>query len=185
MINYQAFTDYLTNRAKGAAYPAVDTEIISNAEIPLPPLSTQQKIASVLSAYDNLIENNTRRIQILEEMAQRIYKEWFVDFKYPGHEDDELVDSELGMIPEGWKIIKLNTIADVNPESVNNLSILNGPLFLKKGLVINKFNTKTCIKCLSRFIANYFLSTIDADHCASAIFFPSTKASPLYFQTRP
>ena len=70
-------------------------------------------------------------------------------------------------------------------ESFNNLSILKGPLFLKKGLFINKFNIKTYINYLSRFIANYFLSTIVADHWASAIFFPSTKASPLYFQTLP
>ena len=113
MINYQAFTDYLTNRAKGAAYPAVDTEIISNAKIPLPPLSTQKNIASILSAYDDLIENNTRRIQILEEMAQRIYKEWFVDFKYPGYEDDQMIDSELGKIPDGWEVLPLNEIIDI------------------------------------------------------------------------
>ena len=62
------------------------------------------------------------------------------------------------------------------PDSFNSSSILNGPLFLKKGLCINKFNIKTYINYLSRFIANYFLSTIVADHCASAIFFPSTKA---------
>ena len=112
-VNHQSFTDYLTNRAKGAAYPAVDNEIISNAKIPLPPLPTQRKIAGVLSAYDDLIENNTRRIAILEEMAQRIYKEWFVDFKYPGHENDTMVDSELGMIPEGWEVKKLGDFGEV------------------------------------------------------------------------
>ena len=69
----------------------------------IPPVFEQQKLASILNAYNSLIENNTRRIKILEEMAQRIYKEWFVDFKYPGHENDELVDSELGMIPEAWE----------------------------------------------------------------------------------
>ena len=73
-----------------------------------------QKIASILSAYDNLIENNTRRIQILEEMAQRIYKEWFVDFKYPGHEDDGFVDSELGKIPEGWKVKNITELSDIS-----------------------------------------------------------------------
>ncbi len=69
----------------------------------LPPLATQRKIAAILSAYDDLIENNTRRIEILEEMAQRIYREWFVHFRFPGHEDVPLVDSELGPIPEGWE----------------------------------------------------------------------------------
>ncbi len=69
----------------------------SNAHpIALPPLAIQRKIAAILSAYDDLIENNNRRIKLLEEMAQRIYREWFVDFRYPGHEGVPLVDSELG-----------------------------------------------------------------------------------------
>ena len=89
--------------ASGATFKEINKTVLSNYEVQLPPLPTQQKIASLLSNYDNLIENNTRRIHILEEMAQRIYKEWFVDFKYPGHENDELVDSELGMIPEAWE----------------------------------------------------------------------------------
>jgi len=93
---------YLKSIIGGSAQPKFNKTDLRNLSIPLPPLPTQQKIASILSSYDNLIENNTRRIQILEEMAQRIYKEWFVDFKYPGHENDQMVDSELGMIPEGW-----------------------------------------------------------------------------------
>jgi len=94
----------------GVAQPALTIVGLKNFGIDLPPLPTQKKIASILSAYDNLIENNTRRIQILEEMAQRIYKEWFVDFKYPGHENDELVDSDLGMIPEGWELKKTGEV---------------------------------------------------------------------------
>ena len=77
--------------------------------VPIPPLPTQRKIAAILSAYDDLIENNNRRIKLLEEMAQRIYREWFVDFRYPGHEDVPLVDSELGPIPEGWAVGRLAT----------------------------------------------------------------------------
>jgi type I restriction enzyme S subunit len=65
-------------------------------------LPTQRRIASILSAYDDLIENNTRRIQILEEMAQAIYREWFIEFRFPGHEGVQIVNSELGPIPEGW-----------------------------------------------------------------------------------
>ncbi|MCH8010449.1 MAG: restriction endonuclease subunit S [Candidatus Marinimicrobia bacterium] len=86
---------------------------LCNLAVPLPPLPTQRKIAGILSAYDDLIQNNTRRIAILEEMAQRIYKEWFVDFKYPGHENDKLVDSELGMIPEGWEIGNISDLYTV------------------------------------------------------------------------
>ena len=73
-------------------------------EIPVPPLPTQRKIAAVLSAYDDLIENNTRRIKILEEMAQAIYREWFVEFRFPGHEGVPMVESELGLIPQGGRL---------------------------------------------------------------------------------
>jgi type I restriction enzyme, S subunit len=86
--------------------------------IRLPPLPTQRKIAGILSAYDDLIENNTRRIAILEEMAQRLYQEWFVHFRYPGHEDVPLVDSELGPIPEGWEVKRLGEVIAVNPRTV-------------------------------------------------------------------
>jgi type I restriction enzyme, S subunit len=68
-----------------------------------PSLHTQRKIASILSAYDDLIENNARRIAILEAMAQAIYREWFVEFRFPGHEKVKLVHSPLGMIPSDWK----------------------------------------------------------------------------------
>jgi len=111
-ITDQRFTDYLTLSAKGAAYPAVDTEIIKRGKIPIWPIDIQQKIASILSAYDDLIENNTRRIQILEEMAQLIYREWFVNFRFPGHEKVKFVNSELGEIPEGWEVVKLEDIIE-------------------------------------------------------------------------
>lgn len=81
--------------------------------VTIPPLSTQRKIAAVLSSYDDLIENNNRRIKLLEEMAQRIYKEWFVDFRYPGHEDVTLAESDLGPIPQGWEASALFDVADV------------------------------------------------------------------------
>jgi type I restriction enzyme S subunit len=84
--------------------------ILSNLEVPLPPLPTQRKIAAILSAYDDLIENNTRRIEILEEMARSIYREWFVKFRFPGHEQVQMVDSELGLIPEGWEVKQLDDI---------------------------------------------------------------------------
>jgi len=105
LINDYKFTGYLTKSAKGSAYPAVDEEIINNAILSIPKeLKEQRKITSILSAYDELIENNNRRIGILEEMAETIYKEWFVHFRYPGHEKDKMVDSELGKIPESWEV---------------------------------------------------------------------------------
>lgn len=72
----------------------------------------QDKIAHILSNYDDLIENNNRRIKILEEMAQKIYKEWFVDFKFPGHEKTVFKDSELGKIPSDWKVYPIFTLLD-------------------------------------------------------------------------
>jgi type I restriction enzyme S subunit len=73
-------------------------------KLPRPPLPVQHRIASILSAYDDLIENNQRRIKILEEMARSLYREWFVNFRYPGHEKVPLIDSPLGKIPKGWEL---------------------------------------------------------------------------------
>jgi len=86
----------------------------------LPPLRTQRKIAAILSAYDDLIENNQRRIQILEEMARLIYREWFVHFRFPGHEGVRFVDSPLGRIPEGWRIAQLGDVSAINAESLQS-----------------------------------------------------------------
>ncbi len=113
-VTNQSFTDYLAANAKGAAYPAVDTETIERADINLPPLVTQRKIAAILSAYDDLIENNLRRIKILEEMARALHREWFVHFRFPGYEKVRFVDSPLGKIPEGWKVVKLVEILELN-----------------------------------------------------------------------
>ena len=83
-------------------------------KVPKPPLSTQCKIAAALSIYDDLIENNTRRIKIFEEMAGAIYREWFIEFRFPGHEGVPMVESELGLIPQGWEVGKLgDTIENI------------------------------------------------------------------------
>jgi type I restriction enzyme S subunit len=84
--------------------------ILERLQVPLPPKPIQERIAAVLSAYDDLIENNTRRIRILEEMAQMIYREWFVNFRFPGHEKVKMVESEMGPIPKGWSA---KTLGDV------------------------------------------------------------------------
>ena len=96
----------------GATREALTKEKIENFEIPLPPLPTQLKIAAILSAYDDLIENNLRRIKILEEMAQTLYREWFVKFRFPGHQKVKMVDSPLGKIPEGWEAKRVGDIAE-------------------------------------------------------------------------
>lgn len=76
-------------------------------------LSTQSQVVSILSAYDDLIENNTRRIEILEEMARRLYEEWFVQFRFPGYEGVEFKESELGLIPQGWQLLRLGDCVEL------------------------------------------------------------------------
>ena len=114
----------LRSRGTGTTVLGIKQSELVQVEIPIPPLDAQRRIASILSAYDDLIENNTRRIAILEEMARRIYEEWFVHFRFPGHERARMVDSELGPVPEGWTIEPLNNLVDdvreaVDPESLD------------------------------------------------------------------
>ena len=78
----------------------------------VPDTREQRKIAAILSAYDGLIENNLRRIKILEEMAQNLYREWFVKFRFPGHQRARFTDSPLGRIPEGWEVVRLSSVVD-------------------------------------------------------------------------
>ena len=87
--------------------------LLENLPIYYPSLPSQRKIAAILSAYDDLIEKNTRRIKILDEIAQNLYREWFVKFRFPGHEHARFVDSPLGRIPEGWYIREMQEVADV------------------------------------------------------------------------
>lgn len=94
----------------GAAQQHFNVGAAKEMELNLPDLPTQRKIAGILSAYDDLIENNLRRIKILEEMTQSLYREWLVHFRFPGHEAAEFVDSPLGQIPRGWAV---KTIADI------------------------------------------------------------------------
>ena len=91
--------------AAGVRTPILNKSAFSAIQIQLPPVAVQRRIADILSAYDDMIENNTRRIKILEEMAQRIYREWFVRFRFPGHENVPLVPSDLGPIPQGWSVL--------------------------------------------------------------------------------
>jgi len=98
----------MQNVSRGTTQDNLSIEKILTFNFLTPPLPTQQKIATILSTYDDLIENNNRRIRILEEMAQMIYREWFVNFRFPGHEGMRMVESELGPVPEGWEVSSLN-----------------------------------------------------------------------------
>lgn len=94
--------------------------------VPAPPVATQRQLGRALRALDDLIENNRRRIEVLEEMARLIYREWFVHFRFPGHEDVELVDSDLGPIPEGWQAGVFGDLVDVSREAANPDEIESG-----------------------------------------------------------
>jgi len=98
--------------ADGAAQPNMSGNQIEGVEIPLPDINEQQRIGRILSAYDELIENCQKRIRILEEMARSLYREWFVNFRFPGHESARFIDSPLGRIPEGWVVRELGEIAE-------------------------------------------------------------------------
>lgn len=109
LVTEKSFVDYLSLVAKGSAYPAVDTNDFKKAKVSIPDLPTQQRIADILSAYDDLIENNNKRIALLEKAAQELYKEWFVRFRFPGHETTRFVNG----LPEGWEVKRIKDIATV------------------------------------------------------------------------
>ena len=102
------YIDYIKNKMQsvsgGACQDNLSLDKIDYFDINIPDVKIQNKIAKILLNYDDLIENNNRRIKILEEMAQKIYKEWFVDFKFPGHETTTFKDSPLGKIPNDWEV---------------------------------------------------------------------------------
>jgi len=98
------------NLLAGATVDRIPLTKFPEFPVRVPPLPVQRRIAGILSAYDDLIENNQRRIKILEEMAQSLYREWFVHFRFPGHDKVKMVSSPLGPIPHGWKTITLKEI---------------------------------------------------------------------------
>lgn len=104
--------EFFYSSAYGAAIQNINTMILRDMEVVIPPLATQRQIAAVLSAYDDLIESNTRRIIILEAMAQAIYREWFVEFRFPGHGKVKMVDSPLGKVPVTWEVRPIGEIIE-------------------------------------------------------------------------
>ena len=102
-----ATTKRIIDRGSSSGVPHINLETFRNFEIELPKLEVQRCVAGILTLFDDLIENNRRRIEILEEMARLLYRERFVHFRFPGYEDTELVDSDLGPIPEGWGVSRV------------------------------------------------------------------------------
>jgi len=115
-LYYYLATDWavgwLEGHAVGATMSNLSAGVVEELPVRFPSLTNQDRIIEVLDVFDDLIENNRRRIEILEEMARLIYREWFVHFRFPGHEDVELVDSDLGPIPAGWDVVPFSILAD-------------------------------------------------------------------------
>lgn len=99
VLNSKKYWELMQQIAGGSAQPKLGIYKIESIPLELPPIEIQNKIVNILLDFDNLIENNQKRIKLLEEAAQRLYKEWFVDLRFPGHEDVAIVDG----VPEGWK----------------------------------------------------------------------------------
>jgi type I restriction enzyme, S subunit len=138
MYSLVYFKPAILKLAISGAQRNLNGKSIKQFAIGAPPVEVQQRIASILSAYDELIENNTRRIALLEEMARRIYEEWFVRFRFPGFEAVRMVESEMGLVPEGWRVMPLADMVDTQygyTESAQDKPV--GPKFLR-GMDINK-----------------------------------------------
>lgn len=109
-LRQESVISWISNQAVGATLPNLNTGILRSVPVRVPPLPVQRRIAGILSAYDDLIENNQRRITILEKMARALYREWFVHFRFPGHEKVKMFPSPLGPIPHGWKVVTLKDV---------------------------------------------------------------------------
>jgi len=158
--NNPRFVSYLlrtlnfgTQNVAGAV-PGVNRNVLHMMRVRIPPVPHQERIAAVLSTYDNLVENSTRRIKILEETAQAIYREWFVHFRFPGHKKVKLVPSTLGQIPGGWSIKRATDAIAIDPptkvpkdgekpfvpmSSLSNDSMLIGDIESRSGNSGSKF----------------------------------------------
>lgn len=140
---YYFFTDewravIRRNMMTGATVDRIPLTTFPEFPVRLPPLPIQRRIADILSAYDELIENSQRRIKILESMARALYREWFVHFRFPGHESVPRVPSALGAIPQGWEVKKLGEVAEITMglspkgdtynEDGDGAPLINGPV---------------------------------------------------------
>ena len=108
-VNNPIFYGNANNIANGSAQKLIPLSKLAGMEISVPPIERQETIVNILSAYDDLIENNQKQIKLLEEAAQRLYKEWFIDLRFPGHENVKIVDG----VPEGWERIVLSEVTSI------------------------------------------------------------------------
>lgn len=175
----------------GAAIPSTKREDFYAATIAVPPVEQQQRIASILSAYDDLIENNRRRIAILEEAAQQLYKEWFVRFRFPGHEHVKIIDG----VPEGWVSTALSEIAVVKKgKNITKATVVEGNVPVVAGGLTpayfhNTANVKTAAVTVSASGANagfvnFYQQDIWASDCSYLAHADNAQLQYLYLLLR-
>ena len=114
ILKSEYYRPYFKQYCTGSAQPQLPIKNFSQIYLNVPDIKTQHRIADILSVYDDLIENNQKQIKLLEEAAQRLYKEWFVDLRFPGHENTKIVDG----VPEGWQWCKVRDVADINSSAL-------------------------------------------------------------------
>ena len=147
--------DYIKLFGTGATFPEISGAAMRKIKVQIPSLPTQQKISSILSAYDRLIENNTRRIRLLEQMAENLYKEWFVRFRFPEHENVEIVNG----LPKGWEIkiiADFGRIETGKTPPMSNRDLYGGDiLFVKTPDMHGKLFVRSTSETLSQEGNNY------------------------------
>ena len=139
ILKSEYYRPYFKQYCTGSAQPQLPIKNFSQIYLNVPDIKTQHRIADILSVYDNLIENNQKQIKLLEEAAQRLYKEWFVDLRFPGHENTKIVDG----VPEGWSKSMVSEVSAVLRRGIS-------PKYNEKarGIVINQ-------KCIRQTIVSY------------------------------
>ncbi|MGI5862733.1 MAG: restriction endonuclease subunit S [Myxococcales bacterium] len=129
--------DFGARNAAGAV-PGVNRNHLHAMDVLVPHVAEQRRIAGILSVYDDLIENCERRIRVLDEMARALYREWFVNFRYPGHEKVPLVESAIGRIPRGWQVRRLGEVVTLNYGKALKADSRRGgsvPVYASSGIV--------------------------------------------------
>ena len=175
-------------RSQGAAQDNLSLEKIESLKLKVPPVPVQKKIADIIFAYDDFIENNEKRIKILEEMAQRLYTEWFVKFKFPEYEKVKMADSPLGKIPEGWKAKKFGDLVQVKhgttitKEKVAKGSIPVVAAGIEPAYFHNRSNVEGPVITVSASGANAgYLNIYYSDIWASDCSYINKDATPYFF----
>ena len=155
-LQKQETVGWVENHAVGSTMLNLNTSILGGIPIELPSIATQNKIVDTLSRYDSLIENYQKQIKLLEEAAQRLYKEWFVDLRFPGYENTPVVDG----VPEGWEKKKLGEVSEfrrgktiTKKDTIDgNIPVIAGGL--EPAYYCNKYNTSNRVITISGSGAN-------------------------------